>query len=77
MFVVDASARARVLVSGPDGPAFLHRMGTQHVKDLVVGDARLAVLTTDKGRIVDVVHHVVLEEGVLLVGAALTSEALV
>jgi len=75
-FVVDASARARVLVSGPDGPAFLHRLTTQHVKDLVVGDARLAVLTTDKGRVVDVVHHVVLEEGILLVGAKLDTEAL-
>ncbi len=75
-FVVDASARARVLVTGPGGPSFLHRLTTQHVKDLVAGDARLAVLTTDKGRIVDVVHHVVLEEGILLLGTRLDSDAL-
>lgn len=75
-FVVDASHRARVLVRGPDAPAFLHRLCTQHVKDLTPGDARLSALTTDKGRIVDVVHHVVLEEGVLLVGTVLGSEAL-
>ena len=75
-FVVDGSARARVLVAGPDGPAFLHRLTTQHVKDLVVGDARLAVFTTDKGRVVDVVHHVVIDEGILLVGSKLDSAAL-
>jgi folate-binding protein YgfZ len=69
-FVVDASSRARVLVTGPDGPAFLHRMSTQHTAQLAVGDARLNVLTTDKGRIFDVVHQIVLAEGVLVVGTA-------
>jgi folate-binding protein YgfZ len=76
-FVVDASARARLLVSGPDGPGFLHRMSTQHVGQLASGEARLNVLTTDKGRIVDVVHHVVLDDGVLVVGNARTTDELV
>ena len=72
-FVVDASARARLLVTGPDAGAFLHRLSTQHVVDLQVGDARLAVLTTDKGRIKDLVHHAVVDvpgrgAGVLLIG---------
>jgi folate-binding protein YgfZ len=67
-FVVDASARARLWVTGPDGPAFLHRMSTQHVAGLPAGAARLNVLTNDKGRIVDVVHHIVLGDGVLVVG---------
>ncbi len=75
-FVVDASQRACVLVRGADAPAFLHRLCTQHVKDLTPGEARLSALTTDKGRLVDVVHHVVLEEGVLLVGTVLGSDAL-
>lgn len=76
-FVVDASQRARVLVSGPDAPAFLHRLSTQHVSDLKVGDGRLNAFTTDKGRLKDVVHHVVLEEGVLLLGHQLPGADLV
>jgi folate-binding protein YgfZ len=75
-FVVDANQRARVLVRGVDAPAFLHRLCTQHVKDLTPGDARLSALTTDKGRLVDVVHHVVLEEGIVLVGTVLGTDAL-
>lgn len=75
-FVVDASQRARVLVRGPDAPAFLHRLCTQHVKDLTPGEARLSALTTDKGRLVDIVHHVVLDKGILLVGTVLGDEAL-
>jgi folate-binding protein YgfZ len=67
-FVVDASARARLFLSGPDAAGFLHRMSTQHVSALAPGEARLNVLTTDKGRIVDVVHHVVVDDGVVVVG---------
>jgi folate-binding protein YgfZ len=67
-FVVDASSRARCLVTGPDAAAFVHRMSTQHTHALLAGDARLNVLTTDKGRIVDVVHHVVTDDGILLLG---------
>ena len=76
-FVVDASQRARVLVSGPDAPAFLHRLSTQHVSDLKVGDARLNAFTTDKGRLKDLVHHVVLERGVVLIGHQTTPADLV
>jgi folate-binding protein YgfZ len=67
-FIVDAQPRARLLVSGPDAAAFVHRMSTQHTSALAPGEARLNVLTTDKGRIVDVVHHVVVDDGVLLLG---------
>ena len=67
-FVVDASARARLLVTGADAAGFLHRMSTQHVATLAPGESRLNVLLTDKGRIVDVVHHVVTGDGVLVVG---------
>jgi len=76
-FVADGSARSRVLVSGPEGPAFLHRLSTQHVTDLKVGEARLSALTTDKGRIKDLVHHVVLDEGILLIGHQLPGQDLV
>jgi folate-binding protein YgfZ len=67
-FVVDASARARLFVTGPEAAAFLHRMSTQHIATLAAGEARLNVMLTDKGRIVDVVHHVVVDDGILVVG---------
>jgi tRNA-modifying protein YgfZ len=77
-FVRDAAARARVLVRGTDGPAFLHRLSTQHVNSLQPGEARLNVLTTDKGRIKDVVHHAVVDaDTILLVGHRLTSDELI
>jgi folate-binding protein YgfZ len=43
-------------------------MSTQHVEALAPGEARLNVLTNDKGRVVDVVHHVGLDDGALLIG---------
>jgi folate-binding protein YgfZ len=67
----DASTRGRVRVVGPDARAFLHRLSTQHVSALAPGEGRLNVLTTDKGRIVDVIHHLDRgDDGVLLVGSA-------
>jgi folate-binding protein YgfZ len=69
--VVDSSMRARLAVSGADARAFLHRMSTQHVKDLAAGDGRLNALLTDKGRLVDLVLHLDRGEGgVLLLGHA-------
>lgn len=69
--VFDASTRARVRLVGPDARAFLHRLSTQHVSELASGHGRLNVLTTDKGRIVDVVHHLDRgDDGILLVGSA-------
>ena len=71
-FVADGSARAQLLISGADAAAFVHRLSTQHVIDLKPGDARLAVLTTDKGRVKDLLHHAVVVvaagEAVLLIG---------
>ncbi len=68
--VVDARARARVLLRGADARVFLHRMSTQHVKDLQAGDGRLNALLTDKGRLVDLVLHLDRgDAGVLLVGS--------
>lgn len=68
--VFDCSTRGRVRVAGRDARAFLHRLSTQHVSELKAGEGRLNVLTTDKGRIVDVVHHLDQGElGVLLVGS--------
>lgn len=66
-----ADARARVAVTGADARAFLHRLSTNHVGDLTAGQGRLNALVTDKGRLVDLVHHLDRGDGgVLLVGSA-------
>jgi tRNA-modifying protein YgfZ len=68
--VVEASDRARVTLRGADARAFVHRLSTNHVSELPAGAGRLNVLPTDKGRIVDVVHHLDRgERGVLLIGS--------
>jgi folate-binding protein YgfZ len=70
--------RARVAVRGPDARAFLHRMSTQHVEALGPGESRLSVLTSQKGRVVDVVHHLTLaDDEVVLLGAHEAGAALV
>lgn len=74
----EAATRARVRLTGADARAFLHRLSTNHVSETAGGQAKLNVLTTDKGRIVDLVHHVDrADEGVLLVGSAGRGQALV
>jgi folate-binding protein YgfZ len=62
--------RAHVRVIGADARAFLHRMSTNFVAQSAPGQGRLNVLTTDKGRIVDVVLHLDRgDEGILLIGS--------
>ncbi len=74
---MDVSHRARLVLRGKDAAAFMHRLSTQHVKDLAPGSAVLNVLCTDKGRIKDLVHHIVLNDGaILLVGHTLDTDAL-
>lgn len=66
-----ADTRARIAVLGPDARPLLHRLSTQHVKELPAGAGRLNALLTDKGRFVDLVFHLDRgDEGVLLVGGA-------
>lgn len=66
-----ADARARVALVGPDARALLHRLSTQHVKELAAGAGCLNALLTDKGRFVDLVLHLDRgDAGVLLVGGA-------
>ena len=66
----EAQERARVRLAGPDARAFLHRMSTNHVSEVAVGQGKLNVLTTDKGRVVDLLLHLDRgEDGVLLIGS--------
>ena len=65
----DRSDLGRLLGTGPDLLDLIHRLSTGDVRDLVQGKGKSTVLTTSKGRIVDLlfVHHLG-EQGVLLVG---------
>lgn len=59
-----------VWLSGADRLAFLHRMSTNRVADLAVGEGRSTVLVSDAGRVVDLVgcHHAV--DGTVLITSA-------
>jgi hypothetical protein len=71
------AGRARVRLLGRDARAFVHRMSTNHTGELAAGTSRLNVLANQKGRIVDVVHHLDLgDDGVLLVGSEAQGPAL-
>ena len=52
--VVDRSGRARIRHSGKDVLDLLHRLSTNDLLELEAGDAAGTVLTSERGRIVDV-----------------------
>ncbi len=52
--VHDASYMGRLKATGEDGLDLLNRMTTNKVVDLAAGEGAVTVLTTDRGRIVDV-----------------------
>lgn len=62
----DASYMGRLRATGEDGLDLLNRMSTNKVVDLAAGEGAVTVLTTDRGRIVDVLgvvnqgNHVIL-----------------
>jgi len=52
--VHDASYMGRLKATGDDGLDLLNRMSTNKVVDLAAGEGAVTVLTTDRGRIIDV-----------------------
>jgi folate-binding protein YgfZ len=68
--VADRSDLSRLIATGPDLLALLHRLSTGDVKHLGPGEGRSTVVTNAKGRIVErlFVHHLG-ADGVLLVGS--------
>lgn len=75
--VLAPHTRPWVCVKGPDASAFLHRLTTQAVDTLAVGEARLNTLLNKQGRIVDLVFHIqVAAQEVWLIGTAATGPAL-
>ena len=65
-FVVNVDDRAIVALTGADGQDLLQRLSTNDVSRLKRGESIQSVLTNEKGRIVDVVSVVKLDEGELL-----------
>ena len=66
--VTDRSDLTRLIATGPDFLALLQRLGTGDVQELRPGQGRLTVLTSPKGRIVELLflHHLG-PEGILAV----------
>lgn len=68
-FIVDATGRAIVVLTGPDGQDLLQRLSTNDLSKLVVGGATQTILTNEKGRLIEVVSVIKLaEQKLLLVG---------
>lgn len=77
-FVVDVSGRAIVALTGADAQDLLQRLSTNDVSRLRKGESTQTILTSEKGRIVEVVSAVKLDEGrILLVGVSTQSDNLV
>ena len=68
--VVDRSGAGRLVFRGKDVTDLLERLSTNHVDPLAPGEGVSTVLTTNKGRIVDVVTVTALAEGYLVVTGA-------
>ncbi|MEM7495548.1 MAG: hypothetical protein AAF471_05325 [Myxococcota bacterium] len=67
--LIDHTARARVTLTGPDHLSLLHRLSTQACDRMQRGQSCLNALLTPKGRLVDLVHQILLPDGsTLLVG---------
>ena len=64
--VHDASYMGRLKATGEDGLDLINRMSTNKVVDLAAGEGAVTVLTTDRGRIVDVLAVINQGEHVIL-----------
>jgi folate-binding protein YgfZ len=73
----DLSDLARLRATGADILDLLHRLSTQDLKSLAVGEGRPTVLTSPKGRIVERLFvHRIAEREVLIVGGAGREQAI-
>ncbi len=64
--LVDRSAVGRLRLTGADALDLLDRLSTNHLQDLVPGHGLYTVLTTNKGRIVDLLFVLALETHLLV-----------
>ena len=72
--IADRSHLARLKVSGADGIDLLNRLSTNKIDDLEVGDVQGTVLTTNKGRIMDLLYVLRQEDHLLVITSPDTRE---
>ena len=65
--VHDISYMGRLHAIGADALDLLNRLSTNKVIDLVPGEGAPTILTTDQGRILDLIHVVNLEDHILMI----------
>lgn len=63
-------------LKGNDALDFLHRMSTNNVLDLELKKHRTTILTTEKGRMIDIVDVLRMDNSILLIGSAKNGDAL-
>jgi len=64
---IDSSFWGRIELGGQEGLDLLHRLSTNDILGLRPGDIKRTVLTSDKGRILDLVTVVALQDRLLLI----------
>ena len=64
--LVDRSYLGRLEIAGADGLDLLNRLSTNKLDDLQVGEGAVTALTSNKGRIVDLLHVLRLEDRLLV-----------
>ncbi len=64
--LVDRSYLGRLEIAGADGLDLLNRLSTNKLDDLQVGEGAITALTSNKGRIVDLLHVLRLEDRLLV-----------
>ncbi len=64
--LVDRSYVGRLEIAGADGLDLLNRLSTNKLDDLQVGEGAITALTSNKGRIVDLLHVLRLEDRLMV-----------
>ncbi len=64
--LVDRSYLGRLEITGADGLDLLNRLSTNKLDDLQVGEGAITALTSNKGRIVDLLHVLRLEDRLMV-----------
>jgi hypothetical protein len=67
--MMDRSFLGKVRVSGKDREALLHRLSTNEMRHLAVGESRVNMFTNVKGRVIDVFEMLALEDSYLLLAS--------
>ncbi|MCL0044450.1 aminomethyltransferase family protein [Dehalococcoidia bacterium] len=72
--LLDRSCAGRFIVRGRDALDLLNRLSTNKVDTLLVGTGQGTILSTNKGRVIDLIHIFVLEDHLLVMTSPETRE---